>query len=325
MNKKHLEHLTSNYVRKAYNLLELDQTINSAIEFIRNQEGSELNPFYYVLDGSCHLIGLVSVRSLLLKDPNSPLKEVIKTNIHVVQDKQPMFDALTLMQKFHLTSIPVLKNGKFQGLIQLQDFFEDELEISSKRKRLQIFQMIGILIEEGPIKSLWKKYLHRMPWLFCNMLGGIICAVISEFYEVVLLHVIILAMFIPLVLSLSESISMQAMTLSICLMTHKKHRWSKVFSYILSELRLFFLIALTASIFVGLLSLLWGDGIGPSFIIFISIFISIILSAIFGSLVPIVMHRWKLDPKVASGPIVLMLADVITTLIYLRLAFWLLM
>ena len=151
------------------------------------------------------------------------------------------------------------------------------------------------------------------------------CAIISDLYEVVLMNVIILAMFIPLVLSLSESISMQAMTVSMYLMTHKKHSWRKVFAYTLKEVRLFFLIALTASIFVGLLSLLWREGVGPSIIICISIFTSIIVTAILGAIVPIIMHRWKLDPRVASGPIVLMFADVITTAIYLSLAFWLLL
>lgn len=90
------------------------------------------------------------------------------------------------------------------------------------------------------------------------------------------------------------------------------------------ETRLFFLIALTASVSVGALSLLWGQGIGPAIVIFISIFSSIILTAILGAVVPIALHRWRLDPKVASGPIVLMFADVITTLIYLTVGFSLL-
>ena len=96
--------------------------------------------------------------------------------------------------------------------------------------------MIGVMVEEGPTKSLWTKYLHRMSWLFCNMVAGLLCAVISNFYEVVLLNVILLAVFTPLVLSLSESISMQAVTMSICLMTHEEQSWRKVLIYILLEI-----------------------------------------------------------------------------------------
>jgi len=325
MKRKHLDHQIDNYLRNTQNILELDQTIADAITNIRENEYNKKQPYFYVLDDQSHLIGIVSVKTLLNFSPDSPLKDAIKTKMHIAHSKQSMFDALAIMQKFHLLSLPVLKNGKFAGVIDIQEFFDGEVEITSKRKRLQIFQMLGILVEEGPTKSVWRKYIHRMPWVFCNMLGGIICAIISQFYEEVLLHAIVLAMFIPLVLSLSESISMQAMTVSIYLMTHKKHKWSMIFAYTFREIGLYTMIALTASLSVGLLSLLWCDGRGPSFIIFVSIFISIIVTAILGAMVPIILHRWRLDPKVASGPIVLMLADMITTLIYLSLAFWLLL
>lgn len=325
MKKKHLTHQTEAYVRKAHNIVELNQTIGQAIDGIRNTIDENEKPYYFVLDTKGHLIGLVNVRELLVHDPTAPLREIVKTKVHLVQHEQSMFEALAIMQKFHLLAIPVLKHGMFLGVIDLQEYFEDDLEISSKRKRLQIFQMIGIAVEEGPTKSLWSKYIHRMPWVFCNMIGGILCAIISDIYEVILLHVILLAMFIPLVLSLSESISMQAMTMSIYLMTNKKHGWGKVFYYTLLESRLFFLISITASVIVGLISLFWGGGFGPAWIICLSIFLSINVTAIIGAIVPIILHRWRLDPKVASGPIVLMFTDVITTLIYLSLGFYFLL
>ncbi|MCH9621391.1 MAG: Magnesium transporter MgtE [Chlamydiia bacterium] len=325
MKRKHLDHQIENYLRNTQNILELDQSIAEAITSIREKDYDQKKPYFYVLDDKSHLIGIVSIKTLLNFSPEAPLKDAIKTNVHITHSEQSMFEALALMQKFHLLSLPVIKQGAFVGVIEIQEFFEEELEITSKRKRLQIFQMLGILVEEGPTKSIWRKYIHRMPWVFCNMLGGILCAVISDFYEVVLVHVIVLAMFIPLVLSLSESISMQAMTVSIYLMTHKRQKWRKIFRYTFREIGLYVLIALTASLSVGLLSLLWREGIGPSFIICVSIFISIIVTAILGAMIPIILYRWKLDPRVASGPIVLMFADVITTMIYLSLAFWLLL
>lgn len=324
MKKKHLSHSVENYICNSHQVLELDQTIEEAIVKVRERDNRRDRPYYFVLDTKGHLIGLVSIRSLLTQPPDAPLKNIVKTKVYTIQARQSMYEALAIMQKFHLMCIPVISKGIFKGVVEIQEFFEEEVQISSKRKRLQVFQMLGILVEEGPTKSVWKKYMHRMPWVFCNMLGGILCAVISDFYEVLLVNVIVLAMFIPLVLSLSESISMQAMTVSIYLMTHRKQSWKKIFAYTFLESRLFFLIALTASVSVGALSLLWGHGIGPPVVIFISIFISIIITAVIGAMVPIALHRWHLDPKVASGPIVLMFADVITTLIYLSIGFSLL-
>jgi magnesium transporter len=321
MKKKHLNHPTEMYVRNTHNILQLDQTTGEAITAIRNIHSEKDKPYYFVLDQKGHLIGFVNIRQLLIQDPKTPLKDIVKTKVHLVQHRQSMLDALAIMQKFHLLAIPVLKQGLFLGVIDLQEYFEEDLQIDSKRKRLQIFQMIGVIVEEGPTKSLYKKYIHRMPWVFCNIVGGLMCAIISDIYEVVLQNVILLAMFIPLVLSLSESISMQSMTMSIYLMTHKKHSWSKIFYYTILESRLYFLISITASVIVGLLSLFWGEGFAPAWVICMSIFISVNCTAVLGSLIPVVLHRWRLDPKVASGPIVLMVGDVFTTFIYLGLGF----
>ena len=82
------------------------------------------------------------------------------------------------------------------------------------------------------------------------------------------------------------------------------------------------LLALSSGILVGALSLLWGDGLLPSLCIGLGIIGSVILSAVFGISVPVLLHRMKLDPKVASGPVVLMITDILTTALYLGMATW---
>jgi magnesium transporter len=164
-----------------------------------------------------------------------------------------------------------------------------------------------------------------MPWILCNMIGGIACAIVSHAFQLVLAKVLILAMFIPLVLSLSESISMQSMTQSFHILRKQNVSWKKIFSRMFSEIRTAILMSLTSGLLVGALSLFWGSGIAVSSTIAMGIITSVILSAVIGSSVPLLLHLNRLDPKVASGPVVLTIADVITTTIYLFLAtLWLL-
>ncbi len=85
------------------------------------------------------------------------------------------------------------------------------------------------------------------------------------------------------------------------------------------------LLALTCAISVGFISLLWEGGVKPSVTIAASLFASITLSASAGASVPWILYARSLDPKVASGPVVLMFTDVLTTTIYLSLATWLLL
>jgi magnesium transporter len=158
-----------------------------------------------------------------------------------------------------------------------------------------------------------------MPWIFCNMFGGFLCATIANVYSEVLAKELILAMFTPLVLALSEAISMQAMTQSVIDMGRRMNLWVQKLKSLFHDLKLFSMLALTSGIIVGTVSLLWGEGLLPAGIIAVSIIVSVTVTALIGVLIPFVIHRWKLDPKIASGPVVLMLADVITITIYLAL------
>ena len=163
----------------------------------------------------------------------------------------------------------------------------------------------------GKSQSPWKSYRIRMPWILCNMAGGLACAVISFFYQEVLAKVLLLAMFIPLILTLSESITMQSMTQSLHLVRQPEITWRRIFNRILIQGKMVIWLGLTCGIAVGIISLFWGGGIRPSITIATSLFISISLSASAGASVPLLLHSRSWDPKVASGPVVLMFADVI--------------
>jgi magnesium transporter len=154
------------------------------------------------------------------------------------------------------------------------------------------------------------------------MIGGVLCAIISRYYALVLGKILILAMFIPLVLTLSESSSMQSVIQSIHYLRGDKKGIRFALFRAFKEWMVVALIAATSGFFVGMISLLWQSGALPSFAIGLGIFISIIVSCTFGIWLPVFLHKIRLDPKVASGPIVLTLADVLTTAIYLSLATW---
>lgn len=304
-------------------LLHINQTVHDAIERIRGSVFEHQTVVYfYVVDDHEHLLGVVNTRDLLTNRPDKPIREITNTRIKTISGGQTTYEALLLMQKYHLLAMPVVDKGKFIGVIDIQHYFEESLKVTSSKKRLEIFQTLGFIVDEGPRQSTWQKYTTRVPWIFCNMIGGIACAVISDFYEFVLLRVIILAMFIPLVLSLSESISMQSMTQSMYRIGRRFNFFKHAMRYVAHESKLFALIAITCGSVIGLLSLFWGQGPGPAITIAASIMVSVVVTALIGALVPMVLHTWKLDPKIASGPIVLMFADVITTAIYLSLASW---
>jgi len=322
IDRQSLQNRVGDHAKEVASLLKVDTTVGEAIVHIRTTQGSEPNIFYfYVVDENKRLLGTVSTRDLLIASPESPLSELVNTRVEKLQSDQTMAEGWVLMQKFHILALPVVEHGKLIGVLTVQDYFREGIPVQSARKRLEIFQTFGFFLEEGKRKSTWVQYKTRAPWLFCNMLGGLACAVISNIYTDVLLKVIVLAMFIPLVLSLSESISMQAMTQTIHYMSRIQNFWKNAFSYLLHESKLFILVGLTSGVMIGLVSHLWDSNWTAGIIIGISIIITVFISALIGALMPPLVHSIKLDPKIASGPVVLMLVDTITTLVYLSIAY----
>ncbi len=306
--------------------LHQDQTIDEALISLRRRKIDEKVIYFYVVDHEHRLKGIVSTRQLLLSARHSTIKEVMTHSVISLKEDQSLQEAMEQLSTHRLLALPVVDaKQKLIGVIDVQVYLDESVEIADTRHTKDVFQILGLSLEMGKRKSPWKSYRTRMPWILCNMAGGIACAAISFFYQAVLAKVLLLAMFIPLILTLSESISMQSMTQSLHLVRQPNIRKRQIFQRILYEGRMVVSLALTCAISVGFISLLWGGGFGPSATIASSLFISITLSASAGASVPWILHARSLDPKVASGPVVLMFTDVLTTTIYLSLASWFLL
>lgn len=326
MSMKNLHRKVKHYVSELHTIVHSDQTIAQALEELRSREIHDKILYFYVVDDENHLVGVISARDLLLRPQHMSITEVMDKNVITLNEEQNLAEAMALLETQHLLALPVLdKDKKLLGVIDVGHYLEESVDVANTKQRLQIFQMLGFFLDEGKKPSVWKSYRTRMPWIFCNMFGGLACAVISRIYEPVLSNVIILAMFIPLVLSLSESISMQSMTQSLSLLPNSKFLNEHPIKIGFRQWKLFCLLAITCGLVVGGASILWGDGVGPAVTICFAIMISVVLTAFIGAFVPVLLHTRRLDPKFASGPIVLMSADIFTTLIYLSLATWLLL
>ncbi|MBS0604246.1 MAG: magnesium transporter [Verrucomicrobia bacterium] len=326
MTRNDLSRSVKDFAVSVHTTLHMEQTIEDALTSLRRRKIDEKIIYFYVIDDEGRLQGIVPTRQLLLKERHCTIKEIMLHSVVRLKEDQTLEEAMELLSTHHLLALPVVdKEQRFLGVIDVQMYLEESFDIADARHSNDVFQILGLTLEMGKRKSPWKSYRIRMPWILCNMAGGIACAAISFLYQAVLAKVLLLAMFIPLILTLSESIAMQSMTQSLHLVRQPNISSRRVLHRILLEGKMVVLLALTCGIAIGLISLLWGGGFMPSLTIASSLFVSITLSASAGASVPLLLYSRSLDPKVASGPVVLMFSDVITTTIYLSLATWLLL
>jgi len=298
-------------------------TVGEAMAGLRKKEIQQKIIYFYAVDEGGALKGVVSTRQLLLAEPERKVEEVMQKTLVKLKSDQKLKAALELFAKHPLLAIPVVdEHGRLVGTVDVHMVMDESVDVLDAKNRIDLFQLVGMSLEESRKITLMTKYRLRIPWLLCNVFSGIVCAVISRVYEVVLAKFLLLAFFIPLVLTLSESASMQSMTQSLLFLRRPRFVWKVAIARGFREWHLAGWLALSLGILVGSLSLFWGEGLLPSFCIGIGIFFSVIFSVLFGIALPVLLHRMKLDPKVAAGPVVLMIADMLTTALYLSLASW---
>ncbi|MBX9743775.1 MAG: magnesium transporter [Chlamydiales bacterium] len=314
------------YAAVVETVIPLTSRVEEALVALRQKNIQQKIIYFYVVDDRQKLKGVVSTRQLLLADPNHLIEEMMQDTVIKVRGSQTLQEVMQLFSFHSLLALPVVdEEERLLGMIDVQMMTDQSVDVGDLQSRSELFQMIGLTLEDEKKIPMLYLYRRRMPWILCNVFSGMVCAIISRHYELVLGKYLLLAFFIPLVLTLSESTSMQSMTQSLLFLRRPRLVWKVAFLRGLREWRLMIFIGLSLAALVGGLSLFWGEGLWPSFCIGVGIFTGISFSVLFGIGLPVILHKWKLDPKVASGPVVLMLADMITTAIYLGFASWLLL
>lgn len=304
-----------------------EMTVGELLKELQGKEISHEVSYFYCVDQKNHLCGVVATRSLLFSKPEVLLKSISsKETIHVYQTDS-VETALSLMSKHKLFALPVIDyEGHLWGLFELpKETIISQKNGADTRLSRDIFQLIGLTVDQGKLSSSLKEFRYRMPWLLCNLIAGLTCAFIANMYTNLLQEIVAIAIFIPLVLTLGESVSMQSITLSLQFLSNKKIPWKRFFKRLIIESKTSLLLGATCALLVAIIYLIMNPAHIALFAITTSIFISMIVATMCGSILPVLLHSLKIDPKVAAGPVVLMITDVVVTAIYLSISSWMLL
>lgn len=302
-------------------------TVKKATQFLRSLDKKVELRYFYVTDPKGKLAGVISSHHLLMAKEDMMMADAMHLTTINVPCHATVSEAAKMLKDHQITALPVVDDeGILVGVVELTgdvDTSSKHIPLQEKKERYNdIFQMIGFSLAKAEKKGPWVAFCLRFPWLLGNLAAGLLCALIAHQFQQVLSQVILLALFIPLVLTLNESVSMQSMTLSLYLIHRKKIPWKEVAMRLLEEWKTVLLLGSIAGLTVELVAFFMQEHTLPYFVIAVSIFVSMIITATMGVITPVLVHFFKLDPKIAAGPIALMFADMLATAIYLGLATW---
>jgi magnesium transporter len=305
-----------------------NDTVNACIEEIRVQaESVDVLYAVYVVDENERLLGMLSLKKLLITPANTSIAEIYDTDIIQVTTSAHTAEVADIMQKYDLVVVPVVDSiGRLVGRITI----DDVVDVIRNEETDEAHKMAGIETFDEPYMSMsfFNMLKKRAGWLVILFLGETLTATAMSFFEDQLAKAVILALFVPLIISSGGNTGSQASTLIIRAMALGEisfRDWWRIFKKELAVgLALGLLLGLVGFLRVALWST-FSTIYGPHWML-IGITVAVTLVGVVlwgnlaGSLLPVLLKRVKLDPAVCSAPFVATLVDVTGLVIYFTAA-----
>lgn len=305
-----------------------DSTVDEAIAYLRHQarEVETIN-YVYAIDGVGRLVGVLSFRDLFAAAPTQQVRDVMRTRFITVQASADQEQVAKIFRQHHLLAIPVVDNyERIQGIITLDDI----VSVLQQEASEDIQRLGGSESLDRPYLEIkfWQMVKKRAGWLAILFVGEMLTASAMGYFEEEIAKAVVLALFLPLIISSGGNSGSQASTLivrAIALGEVRLRDWFRVVNReILAGLALGSVLAV-----IGLARIiLWQQVRGTygqhylliAFTIACSLVGVVTFGTVAGSMLPFILRRCGLDPASASAPFVATLVDVTGLVIYFNLA-----
>ncbi len=300
-----------------------DMSVQDVLNTIRTKaERDNMELYYvYVVDKQNHLLGVVSLRKLLTSPTNQQVSEIMIRDIvklHVDDFSDYIVDEFL---KYQYNALPVVDlYNRLKGMVtwdDVHDLFEEETTE-------EIYQSSGIsteIVDEDEILSgnVMNAIIARLPWLFITLIGEFLAVNVANYFHATLTALPIIAIFMPLLAGLGGNIGTQSITLMVRGLSTGQVTLSNALYHILREMGIGLLIGSVFGVLVTLVTWGWQHNIELGIIVGIAMVVNMTMATVIGTFTPFALKSMKIDPAIASGPIIATTIDVLGLAIYFGL------
>lgn len=318
-------YMTNNYitVRKDYSI---KQTMKTVVEEASTNDNFTI---IYVVNEDDTLYGTIELKDLIKARATDNLEDIIKKSYPSILDMTNVSDALILVKDYEIDSIPIVnEKNVLLGVVTTNDLIEvidDELSDDYAK-------LAGLTSEEELEESTFKSVKKRIPWLCALLVLGLIISLVMRVFESAIVAVPAIVFFQSMILGMGGNVGTQSLAVTIRAISDEDISRKEVFRLVFKEIR----IAFFNGILVGIISFIVVSGylmlthtvIDPSIgynvfdifktsgVVSVSLLISMVISGLIGTLIPIVLQKCKIDPAVASGPFITSINDIMAIVVY---------
>lgn len=295
-------------------------TCGTAIRRLQQSTGEFANVYYvYIVDGLGRLLGVASLRKLVVRPPNTPLVSVMTRDPIAVSPREDQEEVARFVARYDLLAIPVVDDQrKVIGIVTV----DDVVDVIREEAEEDMMKMAGI--SEGSdtgSRAIFQQVRQRAGWLLATSVGGILMAEAIQSYESGLAAIPILGSFIPVIIGMAGNVGMQCATVAVRGLATGHVQLGGLLNFIVREVR----VGLGLGVIYGLLLGAYGvfsstsmPMVGVAF--GLSIMGAIAGASVLGAGIPLGLSRLKIDPALATGPLVTTVIDVSGIMLYFTIA-----
>ena len=303
--------------------INIKQSVTECVEEIRRQaEDVENVNAVYVVDDDIILQGRVSLKKIILAKRGSKIADIYSDDIVSVKTTATGEEVADVMQKYDLDAVPVVNiQGRLLGRITI----DDVVDFITESAQEDVQAMTGISEDVEEDDSVWILVRSRLPWLIGGMCGSFLAAKLIDNFDNMLSAIPAIAAFIPLIGSTGGNVGIQSSSIIVQSLADKSGIDTPLGDRLLKVLKVALFNALIAGIFAFGGSLLI-DNINTmlSLTVSLSIFSIVMLASLMGTVTPLILNRFNINPAIASGPFITITNDLLGYGVYLLIVYFLL-
>ena len=295
-----------------------DVTAKEAIEQIQTEYHDVEMPFYlYVVDEYGKLVGVSSLRQLVVVPAETPLKQFMTTNVFTVGTDIDQEEVAKLVARYDILAVPVVdETNRLLGIVTV----DDVIDIFRQEATEDMLKMAGVGEEYIETQTVMRSTKTRLPWLLASCLGGILAFFVIGRFEGTLNRYAYLAAFIPVIMGMGGNIGTQSSTIVVRGLATGRINTRDFWSVISKECAIGLILGLVYALLIGLVAQVSYSIIWLALAVGLSVICSMTVAALVGSCVPLLMARVNIDPAVATGPFVTTSIDIISVYFYFVIA-----
>ena len=278
------------------------------------KQAEDLKEVYtiYVVNDNDKLLGILSLRKLLLIERATAIKDIIFTEIISVKATEDDEHVANIMNKYDLIALPVVDDlNRLIGRITIDDVMDVAKDEAEKD-----YQMAsGISEDVESSDTAWELTRARLPWLLIGMIGGLLGAKVIGIFDLSGDN-FELAFFIPLIAAMGGNVGVQSAAIVVQGLANDSLKMENIFQKLVKELGVGLLNGIICSIIILGAAFSLGYSLALSLTVSISLFAVIVFAAVFGTFIPLTLEKYNIDPALATGPFITTVNDVLGLFIY---------